>query len=215
MDLWRMKKLFLSMAALSLPSWAHAQAVVDRAAAFLGETEPIPEPEFRVVGFQDRPGVGNCDPYYASLGLCIEVVDFIPVEDLWRDSAQFSSTAVIQRDRNAQLRSMGKAYSVVLDSLALEWFRDDGPIATSLREDGYDNLPGAPDLCVVLLTGVFPAGSRSMVDRGSLDASRWRSDQSGTSRGVQGSPLCGRPRIAIASTHGGGGGSVCEAFGCR
>ena len=166
-----MKKLFLSMAALSLPSWAHAQAVVDRAAAFLGETEPIPEPEFRVVGFQDRPGDGNCDPYYASLGLCIEVVDFIPVEDLWRDSAQFSSTAVIQRDRNAQLRSMGKAYSVVLDSLALEWFRDDGPIATSLREDGYDNLPGAPDLWHV---GMLPKRVFSLPDREAwLTADRW------------------------------------------
>ena len=67
---------------------------------------------------------------------------------------------------------MSKAYGVI-DSLALEWFREDGPIATSLREDGYDNLPGAPDIWHVgiLPKGVFIAGPGSMADFRPPDAS--------------------------------------------
>ena len=76
---------------LSIVSAIAAAVVVSPPAAsqdaMPGDDEAAPTPEemgwvpaFRVVGFQDRIGTGDCNRASARFGECIEIVDFIPFE---------------------------------------------------------------------------------------------------------------------------------------
>ena len=144
---------------------AHAQD--DAPAPGEDEAAPTPEelgwvPHYRVVGFQDREGTGDCDRAAARYGECIELVDFVPYEliarklpvwfdrDSWKElldeQADGPSRRRLRRQRRAvftQWRSMSELYAQMWEDMVYRWQSGDDPGIANLKAGGYKVFPQA------------------------------------------------------------------------
>jgi hypothetical protein len=141
-----------------------------------GETEGVdmtPEelgwtPSFRVVGFADRPGTGDCDAIDARYGRCIELVDIVDMDppwvlaDRWREipkpkKAQLlyfhpsyfdhwsrSSQGEKKDERKygmVQLHAFSELYAQLWEDMAYRWKEDEDENIKLLQSEGFKTLP--------------------------------------------------------------------------
>ncbi|MEL6349128.1 MAG: thrombospondin type 3 repeat-containing protein, partial [Myxococcota bacterium] len=162
-SLTRITGLTLLSLALSVPALAQDDPPSP------GEDEALPTPEelgwipnFRVVGFQDRPGSDDCDRAYARYGDCIEIVDFVPYEPIvnqlpvWSNKEKWKEALAEQEDAagRRQLRrekrevftrwrAMSELNAQMWEDMVYRWqTEDDGGIA-ALKASGYEVFPQA------------------------------------------------------------------------
>ncbi len=136
-----------------------------------GEDEALPTPEevgwvpaFRVVGFEDRPGTGDCNRASARYGECIEIVDFIPYElisremPVWNDRGNWKELISAQEDGTqrreqrrqrrvvfTQWRAMSELYAQTWEDMVYRWTVTDDVAMSTLRGAGYHVFPQATD----------------------------------------------------------------------
>lgn len=139
----------------------------DDAPAGLDEAPPTPEelgwvPHFRVVGFQDRPGTGNCEREVSRYGECVEIVDFVPFELIarplpvwsekedWRvlmdDQLDAASRRRLRREQRTtfvQWRSMSELYAQMWEDMVYRWQSDGDLAMATLKDAGYHVFPDA------------------------------------------------------------------------
>jgi|GEM_PF-3382602 len=105
-------------------------------------------PGYRVVGFVDRPG--DCDPVAARFGACVEYVDFVDTTNLWTPRPRPPETLekdpgfrLDRRRRWATFRNISDLHAYQLEDLSFRWSRAGDGVEETLKEDGYEALPGA------------------------------------------------------------------------
>ncbi|MFT5684851.1 MAG: hypothetical protein ACI8RZ_005796 [Myxococcota bacterium] len=133
------------------------------------EAAPTPDelgwvPDFRVIGFQDRPGTGDCNRAYARYGECIELVEFMPYEliarkmpvwenrDNWKELMEAQENGAhrrkLRKQRRAvftQWRAMSQLYAQMWEDMAYRWTSSDDIALSTYRTSGYQVLPQASD----------------------------------------------------------------------
>ncbi len=104
-------------------------------AALAADPTPAPTsvaPPVRVVGFMQREG-GGCDNRTAArLGLCIDVVDFLPLKEA-------SDGRPLDVVTDAALHNLGPLYAHIWEDVAIRWGAPD--MMQTIRADGYVALP--------------------------------------------------------------------------
>ncbi|MFT4976801.1 MAG: hypothetical protein ACI8S6_002706 [Myxococcota bacterium] len=161
--------LRLALATLLFTLCVSPASAQDGAPAGEDEAPPTPEergwvPHFRVVGFQDRPGTGNCARDAARYGECIELVDFVPYEliarplPVWNDKENWrellseqvdrSSKRRMRRDRRAvftRWSAMAELNAQMWEDMVYRWQVDDDAAMSALKGAGYHVFPDAEE----------------------------------------------------------------------
>lgn len=129
------------------PAWAQDEAAEDEAAdgtptapSQTGSRRLVGTPEVRVVAFQDRaPGEsGDCDPAMARVGQCVELVDFLPTEQV------LTSGRVDDRRLHQTLRNIGDVYADIFEDVAYRWNSSE-IVSNNFSPYGVWRIPPASD----------------------------------------------------------------------
>lgn len=113
------------------PFW-FVLSTVSALAADPAPAPPTAAPPVRIVGFKQREGGGCSNRTAARLGLCIDVVDFLPL----KDAADGRPLDVVT---DAALHNLGPLYAHIWEDVAIRWGAPD--IQQTIRADGYVALP--------------------------------------------------------------------------
>ncbi|MEC8378679.1 MAG: hypothetical protein VXZ96_00075 [Myxococcota bacterium] len=167
----RSHNMFLALVGLlSFEGTAQGQEPVDAAQKERGMTaeEKGFVFDYHVLGFEEQPESGDCDPIHARYGRCIELVDFVDWHPSWWLASRYdtlkpsqqaqlnywspdyyenwinsSSTAQNQEMKKgkAHLRGFGELYAQLWEDMAYRW-KDDGDAPSELMAlNGIKTLP--------------------------------------------------------------------------
>ena len=106
----RFHNMFLALVGLlSIDGQAFGQEPVDAAQKDRGKTaeEKGLVFDYHVLGFEEQPESGDCDPIHARYGRCIELVDFVDWHPSWWLASRYES---LKPELQAQLNYWSPEY---------------------------------------------------------------------------------------------------------
>ncbi|MFH1467669.1 MAG: hypothetical protein ABIO70_25005 [Pseudomonadota bacterium] len=117
------------------PAWAgDATEKVTQLGAEEPEEPPPLVPQVHVLGFEDLPGSGDCDPIAARFGRCVERVQFVPLGNVFAKGDRLSAY------QRAHWRNVGTLYAELWEDLTYRWYDEQDVLLPTLHTTGVEAL---------------------------------------------------------------------------